>query len=153
MSKIKGVTKDPLIYNKGRYRIARKYGYRSGLEVDQIQKLKSLGIDFGYESEKIHFVQPAKKRSYTPDIVFKKKDGTKMYIELKGEWVRDDRLKHVMIHEQYPGIDIRYVFTRSTDKISKVSKTTYGDYCTDRGWLYADEEIPAEWLNEVKRGD
>lgn len=31
-------------------------------------------------------------------------------------------------------------------KISKGSKTSYADFCNKNGFLYADKEIPDEWL-------
>lgn len=53
-----------------------------------------------------------------------------------------------MIRKQYPLYDIRFVFSDSKAKISKGSKTTYGDWCNKHGFLYADKLIPEEWLNE-----
>jgi hypothetical protein len=122
---------------------ALKAGFRSGLEQDNARLLKSCGIKFTYEELKIPYVKkPAK---YTPD--FQLSNG--IIIETKGFFVASDRSKHLLIKEQHPELDIRFVFSRSTSKISAKSKTTYGSWCDQHGFKYADQLIPVEWMNEV----
>jgi hypothetical protein len=77
-----------------------------------------------------------------------KNDGNKLFIETKGRWVKTDRLKFDRIFEQYPQIDIRFVFQNPNAKLYKGSKTTYAQYCDKKGWAWAKKEIPKEWLNE-----
>jgi len=128
--------------------IGIKKGYRSGLENVLKEQLSTTGKKYSYESEKISYIQPEKKRTYTPDFVLLKKDGSKMYIESKGRWVLDDRKKHELILSQYPELDIRFVFSNPNARISKKSKTTYADICDKFGWKYAKKQIPDEWINE-----
>jgi predicted nuclease of restriction endonuclease-like RecB superfamily len=128
--------------------IGIKKGFRSGLEGLLEEQLVESGKKYSYESEKISYIQPEKKRTYTPDFILNKKDGSKMYIESKGRWVLDDRKKHELIHTQYPELDIRFVFSNPNAKISKNSKTTYADVCEKFGWKYAKKYIPIEWINE-----
>lgn len=123
-------------------------GYRSGLENQLKHQLNECKKKYTYESEKISYIQPEKKRSYTPDFILNKKSGEKMYIETKGRWVLDDRQKHELIHKQYPLLDIRFVFSNPNAKINKKSKTTYADICNKFGWKYAKKTIPPEWLEE-----
>jgi hypothetical protein len=59
----------------------------------------------------------------------------------------EDRKKHLLIREQYPNLDIRFVFTNSKAKINKGSKTTYADWCDKNSFKYADKLIPKEWFN------
>jgi hypothetical protein len=59
-----------------------------------------------------------------------------------------DRQKHLMVKEQHPELDIRFVFSNSKSKLSKISQTTYGDWCIKHGFKYADKDIPMSWLNE-----
>jgi predicted nuclease of restriction endonuclease-like RecB superfamily len=128
--------------------IGIKKGYRSGLENVLTEQLSTTGKKYSYESEKISYIQPEKKRTYTPDFVLLKKDGSKMYIESKGRWVLDDRKKHELILSQYPELDIRFVFSNPNARISKKSKTTYADICDKFRWKYAKKQIPDEWINE-----
>lgn len=131
-----------------RNQVAIKHGFRSGLEDNVNDMLKENGKSFSYESEKISYIQPETKHNYTPDFVLNKMVGGKMYVETKGRWVKTDRLKFDLIFEQYPGIDIRFVFQNPNAKLYKGSKTTYAQYCDKKGWRWAKKEIPEEWLKE-----
>ena len=121
---------------------AVKAGYRSGLEEDLDNTLKAKGVDGEYEKHKINYVKPATKHTYTPD--FRLPNG--IYIETKGRFVLADRQKHLIIKQQCPDLDIRFVFQNSKGKIRKGSKTTYADWCIKYGFLYADKDIPSEWF-------
>jgi predicted nuclease of restriction endonuclease-like RecB superfamily len=123
-------------------------GYRSGLEDNLKIQLSEAKKKYSYESEKISYIQPEKKRSYTPDFILTKKDGNKMYIESKGRWVLEDRKKHELIKNQYPDLDIRFVFSNPNTRINKKSKTTYANICDKFGWKYSKKTIPQEWLDE-----
>jgi hypothetical protein len=121
---------------------AKVKGYRSGLEVDLDESLKQKGIDGQYEQHKIKYVKPATNHTYTPD--FRLPNG--IFIETKGRFVADDRKKHILIKDQYPELDIRFVFQNSKNKLRKGSKTTYADWCIKYGFEYADKEIPMDWF-------
>lgn len=118
--------------------------YKSKLE---IQVAEYLGGDAEYEREYIEFVQPAKSRRYCPD--FKTKAG--VFIECKGKWVTEDRLKHVWLKEQHPDKRIILLFQNPDVKINKRSKTTYGDWATKNNieWLdWRDKNIPKDLIVE-----
>jgi len=119
-------------------------GYRSGLEEKVAAQLAEAGVSAEYEKHKIMFVQPTKERSYTPDFILP----NGIIVETKGRFVTADRQKHKWIKEQHPELEIRFVFSRSTSKLSKVSKTTYGDWCRYNGFVYHDLVIPMEWWIE-----
>jgi hypothetical protein len=53
------------------------------------------------------------------------------------------------VKEQYPDLDIRFVFSNSRTRISKQSDTTYGKWCEQKGFRYADRNIPTAWLEEA----
>ena len=69
-------------------------------------------------------------------------------IEIKGYFDAEDRRKHTEIKKQHPELDIRFVFTSTYSRIYKGSKTTYGDWCNQQGFLYSHRIIPFEWLTE-----
>jgi len=130
--------------------------WRSGLEEKNANYLEELGVSFEFETLKLPYIIPATNHKYTPDFIITTKSGKVIIIETKGIWTYDDRVKHLLIREQHPDLDIRFVFDRSKSKISKGSKTTYADICEGLGrgkfkgvqWLYADKKIPIEWINE-----
>lgn len=130
--------------HKDRYKHAREAGYRSGLEVSIANQLKKMGISFEYEPFKIPFIQPAKRRTYTPDYLLP----NGIVIESKGRLDSSDRQKHKMLQAQHPELDLRFVFSNSRTRISKQSKTTYGMWCETLGFTYADKMIPQAWIEE-----
>ena len=123
-----------------------KYGFRSGLEVRVANELKAQGVSFTYEEQKINYIKPQRESTYTPDFVI----GT-LIIETKGRFMVADRQKHILIKNQHPELDIRFVFSNPKQKISKSSKTTYAMWCEKHGFLYAKESIPKQWLNEAQQ--
>lgn len=125
---------------------AVKNGYRSGLEETIASQLTEKKVDFEYEEKKnkINYIVPATNHSYLPD--FKLPNG--IIVETKGRFVLADRKKHKLIKEQHPELDIRFLFSSSSSKISKGSKTTYADWCIKNGFQYADKLIPESWLLE-----
>jgi hypothetical protein len=125
-----------------RKQVAAKYGFRSGLELEISESLKSRGIDGQYEANVIEYIKPITKHKYHPD--FRLPNG--IFVETKGRFLTADRKKHLLIKEQHPELDIRFLFQNSKVKISKNSKTTYASWCEKNGFLYADKEIPEEWL-------
>lgn len=121
---------------------ARKLGYRSGLEVKVAKQLEQAGVSVEYETQKIRYTIPESVHTYTPDFVLP----NGIIVESKGRLVVADRKKHLLIQQQCPDLDIRFVFQNSKNKITKGSKTTYADWCLKNNFLYADKEIPKEWL-------
>ena len=132
--------------NLGAASAGLKYGYRSGLEEKVAAQLDGLSISYQYEKVKLKYVVN-ETRTYTPDFLLP----NGIIIESKGRFVAADRKKHLLVKQQHPDLDIRFVFTNSKAKISKGSKTSYGDWCDKNGFLYADKLIPEEWLNETTK--
>jgi hypothetical protein len=124
--------------------VARKYGFRSGLEENISQQIESKGIEVQYESQKVDYIVPASKHTYSPDFCLP----NGIIVETKGRFLTVDRKKHLLVKEQHPELDIRFVFSNSKNKISKNSKTTYADWCIKNGYQYADKIIPEFWFSE-----
>ena len=133
-------------------------GYRSGLEERIAKALRRSKVPFKYEPSdgKIPYTLPVTKHKYTPDFYITTKSKKVIIIEAKGRWVYSDRLKHLMIKQQHPHLDIRFVFSNSNSKIRKGSKVTYADICNGKGrgafkgitWKYYDKIIPTNWIKE-----
>lgn len=132
---------------KAAYSYKRRHNsgtYRSGLEELNSKLLLSFSIEPKYEQYYLEYVVPESKHKYTPDFVLP----NGIIIETKGVWDAEDRKKHLLIKEQYPNLDIRFVFSRSATPIYKGSKTTYASFCGKNGIPYADKKIPEAWLKE-----
>lgn len=130
-------------------RTKKKSVYRSRFEDEVITKLKSVinkyKTKFEYEPMKIEYNIPS---IYVPDIVLE----NRMIIEIKGLFTASDRRKHLLIKQQHPELDIRFVFQNPYNKIHRDSNTTYADWCEKHGFKWAKKEIPLHWLKEIQKG-
>jgi|TARA_B110001454_G_scaffold16773_1_gene15106 hypothetical protein len=126
-----------------------KEGYRSGLELTVSEQLTEEGIAWGYESYR--FPYKPKTQHYTPDFNLggRECDIKEIIIETKGRFLARDRTKHLLLKEQYPNMDLRFVFTNPNQKLYKGSRTTYGQWCDKHGFKYAKGTIPREWFTEL----
>lgn len=117
---------------------------KSGFEKKVAAYLKSNDVSFEYETLRVPFVVPAKKRTYNPDFML----SNGVIVEAKGKLDRDVREKMALVLEQNPHLDIRLLFMRD-NKITKTSKTRYSDWCEKRGIKYAVSEqghVPEDWF-------
>ena len=126
---------------------ALKHGWRSGLEEDVAKALTEAGVPFTYEETKINYIKPAREHVYTPDFVL----DNGIIIETKGRFMIQDRQKHMLIKKQQPHLDIRFVFSNSSQKLNKGSRTTYAQWCVKNGFMYADKTIPHDWIIQRRR--
>ena len=133
----------------GRYRTPssslRKLGFRSKLEAVVNQQLVDSGITFSYEGKlnKIKYVKPITNHTYLADFLLK----NGIIIEAKGFFDSDDRKKHLYIKDQYPELDIRFLFMNANNKLRKGSPTSYAKWCDKNKFEWADKVIPQEWLD------
>ena len=123
--------------------MARKHGYRSGLEDKVATYLIQNNVNFLYEKVKIEWEDLA-YRTYTPDFILY----NGIIIETKGRFIASDRRKHLAIKKQHPDLDIRFIFTNSRSKLRKGAKSSYGEWCIKYGFRYFDRIIPEDWLKE-----
>tara|TARA_R110002110_G_scaffold171456_8_gene373925 strand:- start:221 stop:646 length:426 start_codon:yes stop_codon:yes gene_type:complete len=124
----------------------RQLGFRSGFEIKIAKQLDDLNIKYGYETLKVNYSKPAKNSYYKPDFIL----SNGVIIEAKGLFSSKDRQKHLLVKEQNPELDIRFVFSNSKLKLNKKSKTTYAMWCEKYGFEYAEERIPQKWLYDKK---
>lgn len=121
-------------------------GYRSKFELTFANKLKELGLKAEYESEKIHYIQPEKVRTYNPDWTI----GRDIYIETKGRFSASDRAKMVLVQRSNPTVKFYILFQNSNVTLSKVSKTTYGQWCDKNDIEWADIKDVKRWESWFK---
>lgn len=138
--------------------------YRSKLEEDIGSQLESQGIPYAYEAEKIDYTVPARSAKYTPDFILTTKSGHKIYVEAKGVFGFDPkhqtarsssaqaRQKMILVKEQHPDLDIRFIFSKAKTPIYKGSPTTYAMWAESHGFLWAEKTLPQEWIEEITNG-
>lgn len=135
------------ISKRRRHAIAN--GYRSGLEETISRQIADAGLPVVYEpkDDKVSYTWPERQSTYLPDFKLPKQGGF-FFVETKGRWTVDDRQKHLLIKEQHPDIDIRFVFSNQNAPLYKGSPNRYCDWCDKHGFVYANKTIPTEWLEE-----
>ena len=126
--------------------VGKIQGFRSGLEEKIAQQLTEAGIDPKFETIKLPY-KVNKNCTYTPDFPV----GKRIIIETKGRFQTADRMKMLLVKEQHPEYEFRFIFTNPNAKISKVSNTTYGRWCEKNGFKYEAKVVPEEWLKEIKK--
>lgn len=120
------------------------HGYRSGLEDKVAKQIHSAGHKVLYEQVRLSYVKPARTATYRPDFILP----NGIVVETKGRFLTDDRQKHKHLKEQWPALDIRFVFTNSRQRLTKISPTTYAKWCNQNAFMFADGLIPEDWFLE-----
>jgi hypothetical protein len=104
-------------------------------------QLKAAKVRYQYESLKLNYTID---HVYTPDFVL----DNGIIIEAKGKLDQETRSKMIAVKKAYPHLDIRMVFMRGSNTLSRGSKTTYMQWAQKNGFPAADGAIPKEWLDE-----
>lgn len=82
---------------------------------------------------------------YIPDFEL----GNGVYVESKGYFTNRDRAKMLRVKGQNPELDIRMLFQRASNRITKSSNSlTYGEWADKHGFPWEEgDHIPEEWYN------
>lgn len=115
--------------------------FRSGFEKKVYENALEQGheLDFERKDTSLSYNRPAK---YLPD--FSLPNG--VLVETKGRFTSSDRTKMLRVRSQNPGVDIRLVFQRASNKLTKSPNSiTYGEWADKHGFQWAQGTIPEEW--------
>jgi hypothetical protein len=138
--------------------------FRSLLEKDAAEKLTAHGVPYGFESQYITYTVPSREAKYLPDFSF---EGCPIILEPKGRFggsyefkgkrmgnskdaAVKERQKFVLLKEQHPEWDIRFIFSKAKTPIYPGSPTSYGKWATDHGFKWAEKVVPDAWIEEIK---
>lgn len=122
---------------------AQAKGYRSAFELEIAEEADRCSIRYEYEPESCRIKWTPKEKVYTPDFVLR----NGIIVEAKGRLTVHDRTKHLLIKEQHPELDIRFVF-QYNNPITKGSHTRYTDWAEQHGFKWAMKHIPKAWYKE-----
>ena len=115
----------------------RKKKLRNKFELRLDKQLQSCGVKYAYETEKLPYVIHG---NYIPDFIINTKDGRKIYVEAKGHFRPEHKVKMRAVKTYHPDLDIRIVFYGFSKKNSK--------WALKYGFPYSVGCIPEDWLNE-----
>ena len=116
---------------------------RSKFEERFATDLTARGIDYWYEPLRLRYAKAP--GVYTPDFWLRCAVGG-ILIETKGLFTSADRTKMIAVKRAHPDRDIRLVFQRAKNTLSKTSKTTYAMWAEKHGFLWAEKVVPDAWL-------
>lgn len=132
-------------------RVARKeayeHGYRSKFEFTFSERLKELKLKAKYESSKLKYIVPQTTRTYTPDWEI----GKDIFIETKGRFTASDRKKILLVKAANPKVKVYMLFQNAQVKLSKVSNTTYAEWCNKNEIIWADIRDEDTWKGWFKK--
>lgn len=114
-----------------------KGSYRSSFERTIAGQLEASGVDYSYETKEIPYTI---HHTYHPDFIV-----GSMVLEVKGFLRRQDIAKMRAVRQQYPDMDIRFVFM-DANKLIPGTKTTHAKWADRHGFPWCDGRIPDEWL-------
>jgi hypothetical protein len=126
---------------------------RSQLEKKFAVILEDSDVVWDYEVTKIKYTVPASDHTYTVDFTILGKDKKKVLL-CEGKGILKDhqeRLKYILIKEQHPELDLRFVFA-NPQKLCMGTKTTHAQWATKYGFKYCginDTEQINSWLKEL----
>jgi hypothetical protein len=142
-------------------------GFGSGFERTAYNLLKTSGVTFEYESDacKFQYIKSIHRglcsdcgsskvggqHEYTADFYVKNNSGKEYWVEIKGggySWTPATRAKHILLRDQFPDKEIRFVFCNENALIKKGSKTTNKQWCKRYGFVCAGGKFPKAWLEE-----
>lgn len=148
--------------SKGKYPYKGTW-YKSRFEQNIARYLDSISCPFKYEEVTYFYRHPVKNgrcldcesknvvrfRKYTPDWLIPVRDQD-IIIESKGKFDQAGRSMMASVREEYPTLDIRFIFQRN-NKISRSSKTRYSDWADRHGFPHYIVKggiyIPDEWIS------
>jgi len=122
---------------------------RSKLELTFEDILKEGKAEYDYEVTKINYIVPESKHVYTVDWTLPKN----ILLETKG-YLSDsqERNKYVLIKQQFPDIDLRFIFANNK-KLCGGMKTTHEAWAIKNGFKYCsikDTDIIQSWIEESR---
>ena len=111
--------------------------------------MTNLNVPWTYETKIISYTIPESVHTYTVDFSINIKD---IHIEGKG-FLSDhtERNKYILIKQQYPDIDLRFVF-ENPNKLCGGMKQTHAEWAIKHGFKYCsikDYETIERWINEI----
>lgn len=120
---------------------------RSKLEQQFEAMLKEFDVQYDYEITKVPYIVPESNHTYTVDWTILKG----LLIETKG-YLADstERKKYVLIKEQHPELDLRFVFGDPNKKCGGM-KTTHAQWADKHNFSWCsikDKETLQSWINE-----
>lgn len=128
-----------------RFRGKTKNGFRSGFEERIYNNAVGRGQKLAYEppDATLYYTKPARRTRYIPDFVLP----NGVIVESKGRLTSVDRAKMLDVSKCNPEVDIRFLFQRANNRITRSPNSmTYWQWADKHGFRWSEGDvIPEEW--------
>lgn len=116
--------------------------FRSKFEKRVYENRDGRQLDYEPQKPVIGYNTPSR---YIPD--FRLPNG--VFVECKGYFDPRSRAKMLRVKKQNPTLDVRMLFQRATNRITKSPNSlTYWQWCEKHGFEWAEGDvIPEDWYN------
>lgn len=116
--------------------------FRSKFEKHVYEQAGKRKLDYEPQSPAICYVTSSR---YIPD--FRLPNG--VLVECKGYFDQRARGKMLRVRKANPSLDIRFVFQRANNRITKSKNSImYWEWAEKHGFPWAEGSIPEDWWNE-----
>lgn len=105
--------------------------------------LYSRYINCSFLKYKLHYLTDNGIKVYSPHFKF----DNDIYVDVIVKTTLEEMGKYLRIREQFPLMDIRFVFQDSKIKFNKNEKMSYGNWCVTNGFIYHSGFVPDSWIN------
>ena len=150
--------------------------FKSELEAKTAKQLNDDCVTYIYEGFRLNYTKPETDHYYKADFPVKKSAALLSELE-KIDLLPEDyryldyvfleckggpnprqhnpgldvatRKKMLLVKDQHPGIDIRFVFENPDLKLRKGSKRTYASWAEEHGFKWCGPKIPKEWFKDM----
>lgn len=127
--KKKSVPRRPHGTKKGKFKSVFEFNVNEAMP-------RKKGVKVTYETDAILY---SRSRLYIPDFTISLATGAKRYVECKGWFRPEDKMKMEFVIFCNPNLDIRMIFPRKNKRDTS--------WCDKMGVKYAFASIPKEWLD------
>lgn len=121
--------------------------YRSKFEYEVATVLEEAGVKFQYEPVQIPYRNNTGDHFYIPDFLVCLKDGTRVYLEVKGFMPLEAAHKMQAVKYQNAGLNIWCVFQNGKTKVGRRRSTNLA-WAKRNGFPAVAKTIPSEWLEQ-----
>lgn len=121
-----------------------KPSFRSGFEKKVYEEAQG-PLEYEPDDLVINYTVTAR---YIPDFELP----NDIIVETKGYFPPRDRAKMLKVKKQNPELDIRFVFQKPDNRLTKSKRSiTYWQWAERHGFPWAEGSIPLKWWKEKKR--
>lgn len=117
--------------------------FRSKYEKKVYENADKRKLDYEPEDAILHYNTPSR---YIPDFRIKRNN---VLVECKGYFKPRDRAKMLRVKKQNPNADIRILFQRANNRLTKSPNSMmYREWAEKHGFIWHEgETIPQEWYD------